>query len=262
MSKAILYDATLCIDCKACEKACADSNHLPYNDAIAAEQKQSDHKFTVVLDKVQEGKFMRRLCMNCLDPTCVSVCPVAALRKTADGPVSYDASRCIGCRYCMMACPFDVPKYEWNSLFPRIRKCDMCAERVATGKQTACAEACPTGATKFGDRDALIAEAQDRIAKNPSQYVNHIYGLNEVGGTSVLMLSSIPFEKFGLPTNVGATPPPWFTYRVLSRLPDLVTLVGITLGGIWWITNRREAVAAAEGKTGKTAPVNKSAGEK
>ncbi len=262
MSKAILYDATLCIDCKLCEKACAERNRLPYDDTIAAEQKLSAHKFNVVLDKVQDGKYMRRFCMHCEDPTCASVCPVAALRKTAEGPVTYDASRCIGCRYCMMACPFDVPKYEWDSLLPRVRKCDMCADRIAAGKQTACAEACPTGATKFGERDALIAEAKDRIAKNPSQYVNHIYGLEEAGGTSVLRLSSIPFEQFGFSTNLGKTPMPWFTYRVLSRLPDVVTLVGAALGGIWWITNRREEVAAAEAQTVKATPRRKSSGEK
>src|SRR5574337_1151125 len=165
MSKAILYDATQCINCKLCEKACADRNHLPYNDEIAGEEKLSAHKLTYVM--AHGEKFLRRLCMNCEDPTCASVCPVAALRKTPEGPVTYDASRCIGCRYCMMACPFEVPKYEWNCLFPRIRKCDMCADRVAAGRPTACAEACPTGATKFGDRDALIAEARERLAKNP-----------------------------------------------------------------------------------------------
>jgi formate dehydrogenase iron-sulfur subunit len=261
MSKAILYDATLCIDCKLCEKACAERNNLPYNDEIAAEQKLSAHKFNVVLDKVEDGKFMRRFCMHCEVPTCASVCPVVALRKTAQGPVTYDASRCIGCRYCMMACPFGIPKYEWNSLLPRVRKCDMCADRVAAGRQTACAEACPTGATKFGERGALIAEARDRIAKNPSQYVNHIYGLEEAGGTSVLRLSSVPFEDFGLPQNLGNTPMPWFTFRVLSRLPDIVSLAGVLLGGIWWITNRREEVAAAETPS-KTAPRANASGGK
>ena len=261
MSKAILYDATLCVDCKLCEKACSERNRLPYDDSIAAEQKLSAHKFNVVLDKVQDGKFMRLFCMNCEEPTCASVCPVAALQKTKAGPVTYDASRCIGCRYCMMACPFDIPKYEWNSLLPRIRKCDMCADRVAAGKQTACAEACPTGATKFGERDALIAEAKDRIAKNPTQYVNHIYGLDEAGGTSVLRLSSISFESFGLPTNLGSTPIPWYTYRVLSELPQLITLAGVLLGGIWWITNRREAVAAAERGEVETGPGETEPGE-
>ncbi|HVN09790.1 MAG TPA: 4Fe-4S dicluster domain-containing protein [Patescibacteria group bacterium] len=248
MSKGILYDATLCIDCKMCEKACAEQHGLPYDEAIAAEEKQSAHKLTVVMDHGE--KYMRRLCMNCLDPTCASVCPVGALRKTAEGPVTYEASRCIGCRYCMLACPFSVPKYEWNKALPLVRKCDMCAERLAKGEPTACAAACPTGATKFGDRDALIAEAQDRIAKNPEQYVHHIYGVSEVGGTSVLLLSSVPFEGFGYPANLSGQPLPVLTWHVLSELPQVVTFGAALLGGIWWITHRREAVAAAEAKSG------------
>ena len=244
MSKGLLYDNTLCIGCKRCEEACAEKNKLPYNEAVAAEDRQSDHKFTVVLTKGE--KFMRRLCMNCQDPACASVCPVGALQKTAAGPVVYEENRCMGCRYCMVACPFGVPKYEWGKVLPRVQKCTMCADRVAAGQQTACAEACPTGATKFGERDALIGEAQQRIRDNPGKYVNHIYGLNEVGGTSVLLLSSVPFEEFGYQTNLTRDPLPMLTYRVLSRIPDFVPLGGILLGGVWWITHRREEVAAAE----------------
>ena len=245
MSKAILYDATLCICCKQCEQACADWNKLPYNEAIAQENKQSEHKFTVVLTK--DDKFMRRLCMNCEDPACASVCPVGALQKTAAGPVAYDAYKCMGCRYCMTACPFGVPKYEWNnSLTPKVRKCTMCSQRVLAGQMTACAEVCPTGATKFGDREELLQEARKRIHDNPSNYVNHIYGETEVGGTSVLLLSSVPFERFGYRTDLVRDPLPMYTYRVLSRIPDFIPLAGVTLGGIWWITHRREEVAAAE----------------
>jgi formate dehydrogenase iron-sulfur subunit len=247
MSKAILYDATLCVGCKACERACAERNKLPYDDAIAEEPRQSAHKLTAVMEK--NGKFMRRLCMNCVDPTCVSVCPVSALRKTAGGPVTYDESRCIGCRYCMVACPFDVPKYEWNALLPRVRKCDMCADRVAAGRPTACTEACPVGATKFGEREELIREAQQRIREAPGQYVDHVYGIEEAGGTSVLLLSSVSVGEFAYPTNVAREPLPLLTYRVLSRIPDLVGLGGVFLGGIWWVTHRREEVAAAEAKS-------------
>jgi formate dehydrogenase iron-sulfur subunit len=250
MSKAILYDATLCIGCKMCEKACAEHNGLPYDDNIAAESKQSAHKFTVVMS--EGDKFMRRLCMNCQDPTCVSVCPVGAFHKTADGPVTYDASRCIGCRYCMLACPFSVPKYEWGKALPLVRKCDMCADRVSKGLQTACAEICPTGATKFGDRDSLIAEARARITANRDQYVDHIYGLSEVGGTSVLLLSSVPFEKFGYGKNFSSESMPLLTYRALSHIPNLVVVGATLLGGIWWITNRRTEVAAAEGRDKKS----------
>ena len=244
MSKGILYDATVCIGCKMCEKACAEQHGLPYDDDIAAEQRQSEHKYTVVLN--HDDKFMRRLCMNCLDPTCVSVCPVAALHKNILGPVVYEPSRCIGCRYCMMACPFSVPKYEWSKTLPLVRKCDMCADRLANGLPTACAEACPTGATKFGDRDQLIAEAKDRLAKGQGQYVNHIYGLEEVGGTSVLLLSSVPFETFGYKADISTEALPLLTYRVLSHIPDVVTIGAVALGGIWWLCNRKEEVAAAE----------------
>lgn len=248
MSKALLYDATICIGCKQCEQACAGENQLPYNDAIAAEPKQSDHKYTTVLVKndASGSRFMRRLCMNCQDPACASACPVAALRKTPAGPVIYDADRCMGCRYCMLACPFSAPKYEWGKVLPKIRKCTMCSQRVAAGKPTACAEICPTGATRFGERDELIEEARQRMRDNPAQYVKHIYGLNEVGGTSVLLLSSVPFEQFGYPADLLIEPMPLLTSRVLSKVPDVVMLGGVLLGGIWWITNRRVAVAAAE----------------
>jgi formate dehydrogenase iron-sulfur subunit len=241
MPKAILYDATLCIDCKQCEQACANQNKNPYDDTIAKEQRTSDHKFTYVADTHGNDKFMRKLCMNCLDPTCVSVCPVGALVKHKEGPVSYNADACMGCRYCMVACPFGVPKYEWTKTVPRVRKCIMCPDRVLAGKPTACAEACPTGATLFGEREALIAEARKRIAAEPGKYVPTIYGLNEVGGTSVLILSSVPVEKFGYP-RISERPLPPLTADVLEHVPQVVTVGWAVLGGIWWITNRRDIV--------------------
>jgi len=245
MPKALLYDATLCIDCKLCEAACAEQNKNPFSDAVAKEQRTSDHKFTYVSD-THGDTFMRKLCMNCLDPTCVSVCPVGALVKTKLGPVTYDESKCMGCRYCMVACPFNVPKYEWSKAIPRVRKCTMCYDRVAAGKPTACAEACPTGATLFGERDALIAEARKRIAENPAQYVPTIYGLDEVGGTSVLILSSVPVGQFGYPTHYGQKPLPPLTADVLEHVPQVVTVGWAVLGGVWWITNRREIVEKEE----------------
>jgi formate dehydrogenase iron-sulfur subunit len=246
MSKALLYDSTVCIGCKQCEVACAEKNKLPYDDAIAAEQTQSEHKFTVVLTK--GDKFMRRLCMNCADPACASVCPVGALRKTSAGPVIYEENRCMGCRYCMVACPFGVPKYEWSRLNPRVRKCTMCSDRVAAGKPTACAEVCPTQATLFGEREELLEEARKRIRENPGAYLNHIYGEHEVGGTSVLLLSSVPFEQWGYRTDLPNVRLPQLTGQVLERVPDFVPLGAVALGGVWWITHRREAVAAAEAK--------------
>jgi formate dehydrogenase iron-sulfur subunit len=250
MSKAILYDATKCVGCKMCESACAQQNELPYDDKVAAESIQSEHKYTVVLsnhDKDNE-KFMRRLCMHCNEPACASVCPVGAFHKTAEGPVVYDVFKCIGCRYCMVACAFAQPKYEWGALNPRVRKCIMCPDRVKQGRITACAEACAYGATIFGDRDALIAEAKDRLRQNPESYIPHIYGLTEVGGTSVLILSSVAFESYGLPASakLGETAMPDYTFRVLKLIPDFVPLWALVLGGVYWITHRRETVALAE----------------
>jgi formate dehydrogenase iron-sulfur subunit len=248
MSKALLYDATMCIGCKQCEQACADQNKLRYDDNVAAESVQSEHKYTVVLTK--EDKFMRRLCMHCEHPACASVCPVGALHKTSEGPVAYDVWKCIGCRYCMVACPFAQPKYEWQSLNPRVRKCIMCPDRLKEGKQTACAEICPTGATKFGDREDLIKEAWERIRQNQDKYINHIYGSTEVGGTSVLLISGVAFEQFGYPKSekIGDTALPEYTMRVLSKIPDFIPLWALALGGVYWIAHRREDVAAAEGQ--------------
>jgi formate dehydrogenase iron-sulfur subunit len=248
MSKAILFDSTQCVGCLECEAACAKENGLPYDDQVAKVKKTSDTKFTYVAVKTinDEEKYMRNLCMHCIDPTCVSVCPVKALTKSAEGPVVYDASKCMGCRYCMMACPFQIPKYEWSKAIPTVKKCIMCSERVAEGKQTACAEACPTGATFFGDRDLLLVEARKRIDENPLQYVNHIYGEMEAGGTGVLMLSSIPFSEWGFPANLPTHSLPSITEGVLAHVPDVVTLGSAVLGGIYWITHRREIVAKTE----------------
>lgn len=247
MAKSLLYDATQCIGCLECESACATANGLPYDDTVAKLKKTDEKKFTYVAVKNDgEDRYMRFLCMHCEDPTCVSVCPVKALVKTKQGPVVYDASKCMGCRYCMMACPFQVPKYEWTKAIPTVRKCIMCSERVAAGKQTACAEACPTGATLFGERDLMLVEARKRIDQEPLKYINHIYGEKEAGGTNVMMLSSVRFSEFGLPANLPASSLPDITHGVLSHVPDVVTLGSAVLGGIYWITHRRELVADAE----------------
>jgi formate dehydrogenase iron-sulfur subunit len=248
MSKAILYDSTQCVGCLECEKACAAANDLPYDDEVAKIKKTYADKYTYVAVKNDTGeeKYMRNLCMHCLDPTCVSVCPVKALTKTKEGPVVYDASKCMGCRYCIQACPFQIPKYEWTKAIPTVKKCIMCAPRVAKGQQTACAEACPTGATLFGDRELLLVDARKRLADNPLTYVNHIYGEKEAGGTGVMMLSPIRMGEWGFPTNLGEQSLPAITEGVLSHVPDVVAIGSAVLGGIYWITHRREIVAKAE----------------
>jgi formate dehydrogenase iron-sulfur subunit len=244
MSKAVLYDSTLCIGCKACEGACAERWGNPYDEKIAAQERLSAQKLTAI--EAHGERYGRRMCMHCAEPTCASVCPVGALKKTALGPVVYDADKCMGCRYCMQACPFQVPAYEWNQRLPRVRKCDLCYERLVAGKPTACSEACPVGATVTGERDALVSDAKKRMAEDPGKYYPRIYGLSEVGGTSVLFLSGAPFEQIGLETNLPHQPLPALTWRVLSLVPDVATVGATLLGGIYWITNRRDEVAKAE----------------
>jgi formate dehydrogenase iron-sulfur subunit len=189
--------------------------------------------------------------MHCLDPTCASVCPVGALHKTAAGPVVYNAEICLGCRYCVQACPFGIPRYEWTALAPRVRKCNFCANRLAHGQINACAEACPYGATIAGDRDALLKEARARLAAEPGKYLPKIYGEHDAGGTSVLILSSIPFGAMGLPENLPAEPMPMLTFRVLSKIPPLVAVGASLLTGLWWLTKRKRAVALAEAREAK-----------
>lgn len=238
--KAMLIDITLCIGCNSCQAACKQANNLPEGD----EQKLSATAYTALEE--HDGVFVRRMCQHCESPTCVSVCPVGALEKTPEGPVVYDESKCIGCRYCMQACPFQVPRYQWGSTYPRIQKCVFCHDRISKGLPTACSEACPTGATKFGDRDELIAEALRRIGAEPTKYVNKIYGQNEVGGTSILYISSIPFEQLGFKTQLQATALPSLTWNALSKVPGVVSVGGVLLAGIWWITNRRIEVQRYE----------------
>jgi formate dehydrogenase iron-sulfur subunit len=241
-TKALLIDVTQCVGCKECERACVTANGLPQSEGTEL----SAERYTVVKSVKNDQAYVRRLCMHCTTPTCVSACPVGAFTKKETGAVLYDADKCLGCRYCLQACPFEIPRYEWGSLIPRVQKCRMCYERVAAGSPTACAEACPTGATLFGDRDALIAEARKRIADNPGTYVNDIYGLQEAGGTSVLYLSGIPFGELGLPMNVPKEPIPDLAWRVLSQIPKYAVAAGVVLFGIQWITSRRGEVARFE----------------
>ncbi len=233
MSKGMLIDTTWCVGCCACEDACNEKNKLPKCD----EKDLSACKFTKVFER--GDYYVRKMCMHCKEPACASVCPVGALKKLNEGPVIYYEDKCIGCRYCMQACPFQIPTYEWASALPRVRKCWFCYDRVMAGDQPACAEACPTGATTFGNRDELIVEARKRIAENPGQYQNHIFGETEVGGTSMLYLAAVPFEQIGFKSNLVEKPLPLLTWNVLSKIPDFVLVGGTLLGGIAWVINRR-----------------------
>jgi formate dehydrogenase iron-sulfur subunit len=168
-------------------------------------------------------------CMHCIDPSCVSACTVAALQRNEDGIVTYNSDVCIGCRYCMYACPFQVPNYEWDQQFPLVVKCDMCVSRLGEGQQPACAATCPTGAIRFGKYEDMLAEAHQRINDHPDKYVNHVYGETENGGTATLYISPVPFEELGLP-DAGTTSPAFSNRLVTEGTPMVagVMLVGLT----------------------------------
>lgn len=239
--RAILVDVTRCVGCGACVEGCQQSNDHPAHEARGFD----DQSFTYLMDRGHDV-YVRRLCMHCEKPACVSVCPVNALQKSDAGAVVYDERRCMGCRYCMMACPFGVPAYEWHSTTPRVRKCEMCPHRGAQGPM--CAEVCPAEATTTGDRDAMIAEARRRIAEDPESYHPAIYGLNEAGGTCTLYIGPRSAAELGLPTAALDRPLPDLTWRALRHVPDVVMFGGVFLGGLYWLTRRKDEVARAEGK--------------
>jgi formate dehydrogenase beta subunit len=212
----MLYDATICIGCNACTSACRAWNKTkPETDArllYDAPRELSADTWTLIQlykENDQEYSFVKRQCMHCIDPACVSGCPVTALEKSETGAVTYDPDRCIGCRYCMYTCPFHVPRFQWDvAQMPVVAKCTLCNDRITQGiGGPNCAEKCPTGALTWGKRGELLAEAQGRIDAEPNRYIPHIYGQEEVGGTGVMYLSGVEFEKLGL-EDLGTEPAP------------------------------------------------------
>jgi formate dehydrogenase iron-sulfur subunit len=238
MGASILTDLTRCIGCGACTLVCKETN-----DLRASEVDQLDAYTWCAISK-QQGLYVKRQCMHCLEPTCVSVCPVGALQKTAAGPVTYDPDKCFGCRYCVMACPFGIPKYQWDTPLPRMGKCVMCYEkRLQAGQEPACTAVCPAHASVFGDRDELLAVAHERLAAEPDKYVPEVYGEHLAGGTSVLYISSVAFGELGFPTGLLDQPYPRLTWAVLSKIPAVVSVGGLTLLTAWWVIGRRIKLA-------------------
>jgi Fe-S-cluster-containing dehydrogenase component len=209
----LLYDSTLCIGCKACVEACREANGLEpdttgYEGGLYQAPVDLSARAKNVIKVYREGDksaFMKAQCMHCLDPACTSACMLGALKKREKGLVTYDASLCIGCRYCQVACPFGVPKFEWAKVAPKIVKCELCSHRLAEGKLPACVEVCPRGAVIYGTRADLLAEAKRRLAAHPGRYVPKVYGEHDGGGTQCLYLAAVPFEKLGLP-DLGTEP--------------------------------------------------------
>ena len=246
----ILIDTTRCSGCETCVAACKKANGLgpdrPWRGQASIDGLSSTRYSTILR---RPGRhYVRQQCRHCLEPACVSACLVGAMRKSPEGPVVYDASLCMGCRYCMMACPYDIPRYDWDRAAPEIRKCTMCYARLADDKEPACVEACPEKALAFGTRDAMLAEAGRRIAAQPETYLPTIRGEREVGGTSVLYVSDIPLDFLGAKANLGERPRPELTWAALKKVPGVVLGMGGLMTGIYWIVGRRMRLAAHAGE--------------
>lgn len=255
-----LVDLTRCIGCRKCEQACREVNQLPepkrpFDDLTVLDRKRRpDEQAYTVINRYYSGMiderdqliptFVKLQCMHCQDPACASACIVGALTKKENGAVHYDASKCIGCRYCMVACPFEIPAYEYHDpVTPRVMKCTFCYERVhEKGLLPGCAQVCPVEAITFGKRKTLLKVAENRIKKNPGRYVDHIYGEKEVGGTSWMYLSSQPFEKLGF-NRLPDKPMPHLSetiqHTLFSYLWSPILLFGM-LSGIMWSFGKKE----------------------
>lgn len=244
----ILYDSTWCAGCQGCEIACAEANGLPevpLEDVpeVGKKRKTDETRRTVInaYETSQGEFFMKTQCMQCAQPACAAACLTKAMYKTKDGSVIWRDDKCMGCRYCMVSCPFDMPKFEYHSANPKIEKCDMCFERVKEGKVPACVEACPAEALKFGNRRELIAEARRRIAEFPGMYHDVIYGEHEAGGTGWLYLSAVPFEELGLNTKLQKKSYPELTKGFLYSVPSVFVLAPAVLLGIHSATKDKPA---------------------
>ena len=256
--RGVLVDTTKCVGCRACEAACTETNHQPaptlLNDPAVFTKgpRVTDTRHYTVVNAANTAasavpaRFIKRQCMHCLEPACASACLVRALNKTPTGPVEYHKDRCLGCRYCMVACPFGVPKYEYESATPFVQKCTFCGDRQARGESPACTSVCPSGALLFGRRDELVEVARERLYAKGSKYVRHIFGEHEVGGTSWMYLTDIPFEKLGLPTNLGTYAYSSLTQASRAAVPFVLTLWPPLLMGMYTFSKRRAEVAAQE----------------
>jgi Fe-S-cluster-containing dehydrogenase component len=258
-SNGVLFDNTRCIGCRKCEDSCNKVNELPEPDrsfgdlALLDTKRRTTPKAYTVVNRYdntvsERGPLYRKIqCNHCLEPACASACFVSAFKKTKTGAVTYDASVCVGCRYCMIACPFEIPTYEYDSAFsPRVMKCTMCFPRISKGLLPGCVEACPTEALSYGKREDLLRIGRERIRKFPDRYVNHIYGENEMGGTSWLYLSHVPFKEIGMREDLGVTPAPALTSGALSVVPMVVGLWPVLLGGVYAINKRKEKIEKQE----------------
>jgi formate dehydrogenase iron-sulfur subunit len=247
----ILNDTTLCTGCERCVEACKQENHLGADLPRRWKQSIDDlssTRFTTIIRR-EGNRFIRRFCRHCEHPACVSACIVGALQKTVEGPVIYDSGKCIGCRYCVMSCPYGIPRYDWESTTPYVRKCTMCYPRIHAGKIPACVEACPEKATIFGSREEMIRKAYHCIKNDPKRYLQAVVGETEVGGASVIYISDIPLAFLGYKPELGDQPLPDLTWSAISKVPALILGIGGITTGIYWVIGRRMKLSAATPRT-------------
>ena len=278
--KAMLLDTIRCIGCRSCQVACKQWNGLEAEDTKSLPSQKdevpefenlgyqnprglSDKTWTLITftefenenGEIEQWVFDKQQCMHCgvkpateenrdSWPSCVISCPVQALEKTDEGPVIWHDDRCIGCRYCMLACPFQIPKFEWDKAWPKIRKCTMCYDRLTQGQEgfsePACSKACPTDSIVTGEREELLAEAHQRINANPDKYHDHVYGENEVGGTCVLHISSVSMDMLGYPADLPTVSLAGTTGWAMKGLPYIITALSLGMIGVY--TARRKKI--------------------
>ena len=252
-TKGLLHDATLCVGCRSCEHACAEANDNPApsapvdDKAVFDSRRRNDDQLYTVVNRYREATddqpavYRKHQCMHCAEPCCASVCFVKAFVKTPEGPVLYDPDLCVGCRYCVFACPYYALAYEYDDpLTPRVVRCTMCYPLIKEGKAPACADACPNGAIVYGDRIELLDVARQRMRKYPGRYINHIYGEHEYGGTSWLTIAGLPLSEIDLPENATHDPLPNLTTGFLSLAPLVAAIFPGLLAGMHAFTRRRE----------------------
>jgi len=254
--KGMLIDTTLCTGCEECIVACKKANDLgkdrPWKGQRSIHDLSSTRWSTII--RKPDGHYVRNQCRHCVHPACVSACIVGALQKLPDGPVVYDQNRCMGCRYCMLACPYGIPRYDWDRNTPLVEKCKMCEPRLEEGLLPACVEACPEKAILFGTRDEMIAEGHRRIDANPGRYQPKVWGETEFGGTSVVYVSDIPLEFLMSKPGLEDTTLPELSWQALKKVPGVVVGVGALMAGTYWVIGRRMRLAAIEAEvTGKVA---------
>ena len=239
----VLYDSTRCVGCRTCEYECAAAHGLPEPIAEVEPIRKTNETCNTVVNTFQTTKgevYIKRQCMHCNEPACDAACLTQAMHKNETGPVTWNGDKCMGCRYCMVSCPFDSPKFEFHSTNPKIQKCDMCFDRQNAGEKPVCVTNCPNDALMYGKRRDLIKEARRRIYEKPDLYADHIYGEHEVGGTGWLYLSPVPFEELGMNTNLQQSSYPALTKGFLYSVPSVDLLLPPLLLGIYTATKNNQ----------------------